>query len=80
MTSSTGPVRRRPSLSRLIPGRSGGRYGDPEERFQRTVTLGFIALIVIVSAILILGLLYGFWDSNFRPVAATVTTPDRAVR
>jgi parvulin-like peptidyl-prolyl isomerase len=70
MTSSTGPERRRPSLSRLLPGRTGGRYADPEERFQRLVTLGFIGLIVIVSVILVLGLLYGYWDSNFRPVAS----------
>ena len=47
MTSSTGPERRRPSLSRLLPSRTPGRYSDPEERFQRYVTLGFIGLIVI---------------------------------
>src|SRR5688500_12927592 len=70
MTSSTGPRRRRLSLSRLLPGGSSGRYSDPEERFQRFVTLGFIGLIVAIAVIVILALLYGFWDSNFRPLAS----------
>jgi parvulin-like peptidyl-prolyl isomerase len=70
MTSSTGPERRRPSISRLLPSRAGGRYSDPEERFQRYVTLGFIGLIVAVGAVVVLGLIYGFWDANFRPVAS----------
>jgi parvulin-like peptidyl-prolyl isomerase len=70
MTSSTGPERRRPSLSRLLPSRTPGRYSDPEERFQRFVTLGFIGLIVAVGAVVVFGLIYGFWDANFRPVAS----------
>ena len=70
MTSSSGSTRRRPSLpSRLLPGRSPGRYSDPEERFQRYVTLGFIGLIVTVAIIVVVALLYGFWDANFRPLA-----------
>ena len=71
MTSSTGSDSRRRSLrSRLTPGGSPGRYSDPEERFQRFVTLGFIVLVVATVVFVLLALVYGFWDANFRPVAS----------
>jgi parvulin-like peptidyl-prolyl isomerase len=70
MTSSTGSDGRPSLLSRLTPGRSPGRYSDPEERFQRLVTLGFIGLLIAVAVIVVVALVYGFWDANFRPVAS----------
>jgi parvulin-like peptidyl-prolyl isomerase len=42
---------------------------DPEERFQQWVTIGFVALIVTVTVIVVGALLYGYWDANFRAVA-----------
>ena len=78
MTSSSGPGRIRGALtSRLTSvsrGTSGGRHGDPEERFQRNVTLAFVGLIALVAVIIVAGLAYGFWESNFRSVASVAGT------
>ncbi len=43
---------------------------DPEERFQRRVTLTFLALTVAIVAVIVLGVAYGYWDEHFKPVAS----------
>ncbi len=42
---------------------------DPEERFQRRVTLGFIALTVVAVVAVVLGLVWQYWDQHLRAVA-----------
>ncbi|MFN8517841.1 MAG: peptidylprolyl isomerase [Chloroflexota bacterium] len=53
--------------------RGGGstqrRQLDPEERFQRRVTLGFIALTIVAVAVVVLGLLWQYWDEHLKSVA-----------
>src|SRR5262245_51090124 len=44
--------------------------GDPEERFQRRVTIGFISLIVVVITIVVVALVYNYWEQHFKPVAS----------
>lgn len=43
---------------------------DPEERFQRRVTLSFIALTVAIVAVVVIGVGYGYWDQHLKPVAS----------
>ena len=43
---------------------------DPEERFQRRVTLAFIALTVAIVAVVVIGIGYGYWDAHLKPVAS----------
>ena len=43
---------------------------DPEERFQRRVTLAFIALTVAIVAVVVIGVGYGYWDQHLKPVAS----------
>jgi parvulin-like peptidyl-prolyl isomerase len=43
---------------------------DPEERFQRRVTLAFIALTVAIVAVVVIGIGYGYWDQHLKPVAS----------
>ena len=42
---------------------------DPEERFQRRVTLGFIALIVVAVVVIVLGIVWQYWDQHLKAVA-----------
>jgi parvulin-like peptidyl-prolyl isomerase len=50
--------------------RTARHASDPEERFQRRVTIGFITLIVVVVAIVVIALLYNYWEQHFKPVAS----------
>lgn len=71
MTSPTRPSRESITerITRLItPGRDG-RYVDSEARHARNVTLAFILLIGAVVVVVLLGLLYGFWENNLKPLA-----------
>ncbi len=43
---------------------------DPEERFQRRVTLAFIALTAAIVAVVVIGVVYGYWDQHLKPVAS----------
>ncbi len=43
---------------------------DPEERFQRRVTLAFIALTVAIVAVVVIGVGYGYWDQHLKPIAS----------
>ena len=43
---------------------------DPEERFQRRVTLAFIALTVVIVAVVVVGVVYDYWDQHLKPVAS----------
>lgn len=43
---------------------------DPEERFQRRVTLAFIALTVAIVAVVVIGVGYGYWDQHLKSVAS----------
>ncbi len=43
---------------------------DPEERFQRRVTIAFIALTVAIVAVIVIGVAYGYWDEHLKPVAS----------
>lgn len=49
--------------------RSINRSSDPEDVFQRRVTLGFVGLIAAVTVTVVVALGYGFWDANLRPIA-----------
>jgi parvulin-like peptidyl-prolyl isomerase len=44
--------------------------GDPEERFQRRVTIGFVSLIVVVITIVVIALVYNYWEQHFKAVAS----------
>lgn len=50
-------------------GTSQRRPLDPEERFQRRVTLGFIGLTIVAIAVVVLGLLWQYWDEHLKSVA-----------
>ncbi len=54
--------------------RSGGtghkRPLDPEERFQRRVTLGFIGLTIAAVVVVVLGLAWQYWDEHLKPIAS----------
>ena len=43
---------------------------DPEERFQRRVTLAFVALTAAIVAVVVIGIGYGYWDQHLKPVAS----------
>lgn len=43
---------------------------DPEERFQRRVTLAFIGLTIAVVAVIVLGVVWQYWDQHLRSVAS----------
>jgi parvulin-like peptidyl-prolyl isomerase len=43
---------------------------DPEEQFQRRVTLVFIALTVTIVAVIVVGVAYGYWNDHLKPVAS----------
>jgi parvulin-like peptidyl-prolyl isomerase len=43
---------------------------DPEERFQRRVTLAFIGLTAAIVAVVVIGVVYGYWDQHLKPVAS----------
>jgi parvulin-like peptidyl-prolyl isomerase len=45
------------------------RYQDPEERFTRFVTIGFVGIIVAVVAIVVVALIYDYWVQHFKAVA-----------
>jgi parvulin-like peptidyl-prolyl isomerase len=42
---------------------------DPEERFQRRVTLGFIGLTIVAIGVVVLGLIWQYWDEHLKAVA-----------
>jgi parvulin-like peptidyl-prolyl isomerase len=42
---------------------------DPEERFQRRVTLGFIGLTVAAIVVVVVGLVWQYWDQHLKAVA-----------
>ena len=76
MTSPTDPPRE-PLISRISTRLSlgGSSYDDdPEERFTRRVTIAFVALLVVVVTVVVFGVIYGIWDSNFRPIASVAGT------
>ncbi len=43
---------------------------DPEERFQRRVTLTFIGLTIAVVAVIVVGVAWQYWDQHLRSVAS----------
>lgn len=43
---------------------------DPEERFQRRVTLAFIALTVIIVGVVVVGVVYDYWNQHLKSVAS----------
>lgn len=47
---------------------------DPEERFQRRVTLGFIGLTIAAIVVIVLGLLWQYWDQHLKAVATVEGT------
>lgn len=47
---------------------------DPEERFQRRVTIGFIALTVVAIVVVVVGLLWQYWDQHLRSIASVEGT------
>jgi parvulin-like peptidyl-prolyl isomerase len=52
--------------------RGGGsvrRPLDPEEQFQRRVTLGFIGLIAVAIVVILIGLIWQYWDQHLKAVA-----------
>ncbi len=83
MTSSTNPgssgqkgstpaptkIAKRTTTTRGAGG-SSRHAGNPEDRFQRNVTIGFIVLMVLVGVAVVVAIGYGFWDANLRPIAS----------
>ena len=71
MTSPTNPPTK-PASGRTSRTTSSARHraSDPEARFTRNVTIAFVAVIVAVALFVIFGLAYGFWESNFKPLAS----------
>ncbi|MDQ3492619.1 MAG: peptidylprolyl isomerase [Chloroflexota bacterium] len=59
---------RLPKLER--PRRRRTPHGDPEERFQFLVTMGFIGIIALVLLILVGALALNYYNANLRPVAS----------
>jgi hypothetical protein len=47
-----------------------GKYIDAEAQHQRNVNWVFYGLIVIVVVVIVGGLIFGFWESNIKPVAS----------
>ena len=47
---------------------------DSEDRFQFWVTVGFIALIVLVGLILLIAVALGFYNQHFKPIATVGST------
>ncbi|MET0771895.1 MAG: peptidylprolyl isomerase [Candidatus Limnocylindrales bacterium] len=47
---------------------------DPEERFQRRVTLGFIGLTIVAIVAVVLGLAWQYWDQHLKAVATVEGT------
>ena len=71
MTSPTDPPKK-PLTERISQRISFGKADplqDPEERFTRNVTIAFVAIIVLAAAVVVVGLAYGFYDQNLKPVA-----------
>ncbi len=62
----------------------GRRAQDPEEQFARRVTIGFIALIVVVVAIVVAAFVVDYWNQHFKAVASvggtSITRDDWAQR
>ncbi len=60
------------SFRSRLPGQTpsrGRRNSDPEERFTRRVTLGFIGLIVAVVAIVLVAFVVDYWNTHLKSVA-----------
>ena len=55
-------------------GASQRRPLDPEERFQRRVTLGFIGLTIAAVVVVVLGLIWQYWDQHLKAVATVEGT------
>jgi parvulin-like peptidyl-prolyl isomerase len=75
MTSPTQPPKE--SLVARVTTRfssGSGHTDDPEERFTRNVTYAFIGLIVVVAVVVVAGIIYGIWDTNFRPIGNVGST------
>ncbi len=69
MTSPSTPSRK-PAPVRTTRASSGGhRASDPDARFTRNVTLGFIVIIAAIAAVVLFGIIYAFWDANLKPMA-----------
>ena len=72
MTSPKDPHTRSVSgrLSRAFGTGGNRRAHDPDARFTRNVTIGFIVLIGVTAGILIFALAYGYWEANLKPLAS----------
>ena len=71
MTSPTTPPTKPVSgkTSRSTSSAASRRASDPDARFTRNVTIAFVAIIVAVAVVVLIGLAYGFWESNLKPLA-----------
>jgi parvulin-like peptidyl-prolyl isomerase len=62
------------SIRRRLPGSTQPsrprRAHDPEERFTRWVTIGFIGLIAAIVVIVVVAFAYDYWVGHFKPVAS----------
>jgi parvulin-like peptidyl-prolyl isomerase len=72
MTSPTDPPKEsiRDRISQRLSTDSSGRYIDAEAQHTRNVTWLFIGLIVAVLVVAVLGVGYGYWESNLKPLAS----------
>lgn len=72
MNSPTDPPKPsiRDRVSQRLSTDSSGHYIDAEARHTRNVTWLFIALIVLVGAVALIGLAYGYWEGNLKPLAS----------
>jgi len=72
MTSPTDPQKEslRDRLSNRFSRDERGRYLDAEAQHTRNVSWMFYGIILIIVVIIVGGLLFGFWESNLKPVAS----------
>jgi parvulin-like peptidyl-prolyl isomerase len=70
MTSSTNQPKP-PSRGRTSRPLSSStrRAHDPEARFTRNVTIAFVVIVVAVVLAVVIGLAYGYWETNLKPLA-----------
>ncbi len=72
MTSKTPPPKAslRDRISHRLSTGKDGRHIDPEAQHTRNINWIFYGLIVVIVVVIVGGLLYGFWESNLKPVAS----------
>jgi hypothetical protein len=71
MTSPTEPPKEsyRDRISTRLSTDKNGRLIDADAQFTRKISWLFIGLIGLIVVVMVGGLVFGFWESNLKPVA-----------